>query len=231
MRQLVLELAPAPTPTLENFALGTNARAVAAVRELVSSRSAPLATLYLWGSPGSGRTHLLRAALSAADSAGLSGSYLEPGSFDTAHIEPAPLIALDDVDRLGSDEQLAAFDLFNLQRAAHGRWLAAGERPPAQLALRDDLRTRLGSGVVIELTPLDDDAQLAALRAHAADRGFTIGEDILAYLLRNLRRDMGTQMAILDALDRASLEMKRPLTLPFARGILHGLQPDTSTRP
>jgi DnaA-homolog protein len=206
MQQLLLELAPPPEPTLENFAPGPNARAVAAVRELVAGSETLLSTLYLWGPLGSGRSHLLRAALKA---------------------NPTQLIARDDVHRLTPPEQIEAFDQFNLQRAAGGRWIAAGDRPPGQLAIRADLRTRLGSGVVIELTPLDDDDKLAALRAHAAERGFTIGEDILAHLLRTLRRDMGTQMALLDALDRASLSMKRPLTLPFARAVLQNFLPPT----
>jgi DnaA family protein len=41
--------------------------------------------------------------------------------------------------------------------------------------------------------------------------------------MTHLRRDMGTQIAVLDALDRHSLALKRPLTLPLVRGALAGM--------
>ena len=196
MRQLALDLAPPPAPTLANFAPGANARALAAVRELVDGGGR--AVLYLWGAPGSGRSHLLRAAAT----------------------ERPDLLTLDDVQRLSPPAQIAAFDSFN----THARVLAAGDAPPARLAVRDDLRTRLGSGVVIELVPLADEDKLAALRAHAAERGITIASEVLEYLFRHLRRDMGTQMAMLDALDRYSLATQRALTVPLAKLALEDLE-------
>lgn len=195
VQQLALDLSPPPTPTLANFAPGANARALAAVRELVAGNG--LSVLYLWGTRGSGRSHLLTAARAAA-----------PG-----------LLALDDVHLLPPEAQIAAFDAFN----AHRRVIAAGDAPPALLDVREDLRTRLGSGVVIELLPLADTDKLAALRAHAAERGISIGSDVLEYLFRHVRRDMGTQMAVLDALDRLSLQTKRPLTVPLAKSALEAL--------
>ena len=115
------------------------------------------------------------------------------------------------------------FNAFNSQRAAGGCVLAAGDVSPANLPLRDDLRTRLASGVVIELAPLADVDKLVALRGHARERGMAISDEVLGYLLRTQGRDMGTQTAVLDALDRYSLETKRPLTLPLARTVIAAL--------
>jgi DnaA-homolog protein len=41
-----------------------------------------------------------------------------------------------------------------------------------------------------------------------------------AYLLTHFRRDMPSLMALLDALDRFSLEQKRAVTLPLLRTML-----------
>ena len=41
-----------------------------------------------------------------------------------------------------------------------------------------------------------------------------------AYLLTHFRRDMPSLMALLDALDRFSLEQKRAVTLPLLRAML-----------
>ena len=59
-RQLLLEIIPAQGPTLAATVPGSNAAAVAAVAGLERGRA-----LYLWGPPGSGRSHLLRATAGA----------------------------------------------------------------------------------------------------------------------------------------------------------------------
>jgi DnaA family protein len=117
------------------------------------------------------------------------------------------------------------FDAINEARAAGAAVVAAGASAPMQLALREDLRTRLGSGVVLELAPLSDAEKAAALRGRAAALGMKLPDDVLAHLLTRLRRDMGTLIAVLDALDRHSLAHKRPLTLPFVRAALKSLEP------
>ncbi len=88
--------------------------------------------------------------------------------------------------------------------------------PPARLPLRDDLRTRLGWGLVYEVVPLADADKPAALAAYARARGFALSADVIAYLLAHGRRDMPTLVATLAALDRHSLATKRPITVPPA---------------
>ena len=47
-----------------------------------------------------------------------------------------------------------------------------------------------------------------------------LSDEILTYLLTHARRDMASLMHLLDALDLASLQAKRALTLPFVRDVL-----------
>ena len=47
--------------------------------------------------------------------------------------------------------------------------------------------------------------------------------ELIAYLLRHFDRDMGTQIAMLDALDRYSLQRQRPITLPLLKEALRAL--------
>ena len=196
-QQLILALAPPPAPTLAGFFPGRNAAALAAVAALLEpSPRDPF--VYLFGAAGSGRTHLLEAVRTAA---------------------PDVEIA-DDVDQLSESAQIALFDRYNQTRATGGRFIAAGNRSPAQLTLREDLRTRLGWGLAFELVPLSGDERLAALHAHAADRGMRVPDEIFEYVARRVQRDMGTQVAVLDALDRYSLEHKRALTVRLAREVL-----------
>jgi DnaA family protein len=76
---------------------------------------------------------------------------------------------------------------------------------------------------VLQLHPLSDAEKAAALSAHAAGRGMSLDGELIAYLLSHFDRDMGTQIALLDALDRHSLQRKRPLTLPLVKEALRSL--------
>ena len=202
MQQLLLELAPPPPPTLENFSPGRNGAAVKALREALSGGEG---FVFLWGPGGSGKTHLLRAFSSAASAA------------------TREAVAADDVARLGDAGQLELFDLCNRLRAAGGSLAASAEAPPAQLALRADLRSRLASGIVLQLHPLSDAEKATTLAARAAERGMALDRELIAYLLGHFDRDMGTQIAMLDALDRYSLQRQRPLTLPLIKEALRAL--------
>jgi DnaA family protein len=50
-----------------------------------------------------------------------------------------------------------------------------------------------------------------------------LDRELLEYLLSRFDRDMGTQIAMLDALDRYSLQRKRPITLPLLKEALRSL--------
>jgi DnaA family protein len=197
MRQLPLEISLPGEPSFENFLPGDNAEALARVRELAQGRLRE-AIVYLWGETGSGRSHLLRAAVRANPS----------------------LVVVDDVQALDAAAQQRLFSAINAARDGLGPVLAAGPTAPAALDLRADLRTRLAWGLVYQLKPLSEPEKLRYLQAEAARRGLALSDEIAAYLLARVPRDMATLAALLEALDREALARKRPLTLPLVREVL-----------
>jgi DnaA family protein len=198
-RQLALPLSASPTPTLENFVPGANGELLARLRELAEGR-APDAVIYLWGAPGAGRSHLLAASA-------------RPG-----------VILADVVEMLDGTGQQVLLNAINDAREDGGTVLAAGASPPAQLALREDLRSRLGWGLVYEVKPLTDAERAVYLRAEAARRGLRLADEVVWYLLTHVRRDMPSLRALLEQLDRASLEQHRPVTLPLVREALKAFE-------
>jgi DnaA family protein len=70
---------------------------------------------------------------------------------------------------------------------------------------------------------MSDADKAAALSAHAAGRGMKLEGGLIAYLLSHFDRDMGSQIALLDALDRYSLQRKRGVTLPLLKEALRSL--------
>ena len=88
------------------------------------------------------------------------------------------------------------------------------------LPLREDLRTRIGSGLVLQVHPLTDGEKRAALVQHADGRGLKLPDEVLSYLLSRHARDMGSLVALVEALDRYSLQTRRAVTLPLLREAL-----------
>jgi DnaA-homolog protein len=197
MQQLPLEMLRPAEPDFQNYVAGANSEALARVRALAAG-ALPEAIVYLWGETGSGRSHLLRAAARA-----------NPG-----------LVVVDDVELLDELSQQALFIAINAARDGESAVLAAGSAPPAGLALREDLRTRLAWGLVYQLKPLTDVDKTVHLHTEADRRGLRLGDDVISYLLTHLPRDLTSLNAVLDAIDRHSLARQWPVTLPLVREAL-----------
>jgi len=197
MQQLPLAISPPIEAQFANFIAGPNGEALARVRELAAGAT-PERIVYLWGAPGCGRTHLLLAA---------------------ARANPA-LVVADDVETLDATRQQALFVAINEARDGGPGVLATGAKPPAQLELRDDLRTRLAWGLVYELLPVRDEDKVGHLKSLAAARGLRLSDDIARYLLHRLPRDLASLQAALEVLDRYSLIRQRALTLPLVKEAL-----------
>jgi DnaA family protein len=224
VRQLTLDIAATPAPTLRNFAVGRNAEVLVALTRWLGGE--PRAScLYLWGVNGAGKTHLLSAAVRAVREGGAPARLCSPGQGEVSLAglnAPAPdePVAVDDVERLDPSAQAALFSLFVLPEEERPRLLLAGAFAPAALPLREDLRTRIGGGLALQVHQLSDDEKIEALRAHARERGFELPLDAATHLLRHARRDLPSLMGVLDALDEYSLREKRPVTAALLREVL-----------
>ena len=242
-RQFALDISHTPTPSLNNFLAGENLALHSTLQDIVQfwethspriSSENPLDQrwIYWWGPEGSGRTHLLSAIGSAAEGLGLeyfpmtpnepiSWVRLEERLPSLSSCNQASVITVDDVDRL--DERLVA-SLFRVLNAVQGseaiHIFMAGNSAPGTLKLREDLRTRLGWGLVFQTHLLDDDEKMEALQQAARARGLVLSPDVLPWLLNRFYRDMPNLMALIDALDAYSLETKRAVTLPLVRELL-----------
>lgn len=225
MKQLVLDIRPDAPPTLDNFVAGANAELVETLSLIAPATQTPadLPTrhVYLWGPPGSGRSHLLRAAATLAGDSGRPVHLLRAAEVVDGLPETAgALLAIDDVDHLAPTAQIALFNAFNRARGNAQSLLLAGPAAPLGLDLREDLRTRIGQALIFEVQPLDDASRAAILATLAERRGLRLADDVVDFLLRHGRRELSSLLAVLDALDVASLERKRPITLPLLREMM-----------
>lgn len=230
MRQLTLDLSAPVRPTLDNFVIGANAETHRAVTDFVAGNLRET-VLYLWGPAGAGKTHLLKSVADAFEASGRRTFYVGYGTAGAIDSDLAgiDLLAADDVERLDLLGESEFFNIYNTLRDSGRRLIAAGSAPPASLRLRADVVTRLGWGLVYQVHPLTDEEKVSALCDHARERGFSLTPDITDHLLNRVRRDMPTLLAVLDAIDRHSLEYRKPVTLALVRQVLResGAVPDS----
>lgn len=221
MRQLALDFAVPPSPTLDNFVAGRNAELLQSLRAFAAGGVGER-FIYIWGMPGSGRSHLLQGMVAAARATGADAVYVAC-SGDTqfgGEFGQAEYVAVDNANCLGEAAQVALFNIYNALRERQGALLVSGDAPPVQLRLREDLVTRLGWGLVYQVHALSDEEKAQALTRHAQARGIRLSAEVCDYLLNRVRRDMPSLLAMLDALDRYSLETKRQITVPMVRELL-----------
>lgn len=215
--QFVLDLSGPEPPGFDNFVAGANREALSTLKALARDESRESGVL-LWGAPGVGKSHLLRAAASAAASRRFVVAREVPQNLPSPEQVPASaLVIVDRVDEADAAAQGALFTLLNHLATNGGQWIAAAAVPPARLALREDLRTRIALGLVFEITALADGDKAQALEAYARERGFRLSSEVIAYLLAHGRRDMPSLVATLAALDRHSLATQRAVSVPLIR--------------
>ena len=212
-QQLLLDLGPAPAPSLINFLAGANAQALAAITAAAAG-DAPAPFITLWGPQGAGKTHLLRASQAV-----LLNPDSTPAAFAAAG--QSPLIAADDVPAWSDWQQQALFNLYNEARQNHAPViLASTTQPLADLALREDLRTRLAWGLVFGLSPLSDQQAVAAVALHVRARGLTVHDEVVPYILNRFARDMGSLMRVVEAVDTYAMQNKRLITVALVRDMI-----------
>jgi DnaA family protein len=230
MKQLLLNLDLRHAQTFASFVVGEQVELIALMQRFAEGKTGVLGerAVYIWGEHGAGKTHLLQALQCAHNSRCLTQSH----SIDEFEFDPTiGLYLIDDCHQLDDVKQIAAFNLYNQVRERGGLWVATGDAAPALLSLREDLRTRLGWGLVFQLNGLTDQQKINALEHAAAARGVTLPEGALPYLITHFRRDMPSLSALLDALINLSLEIKRPITMPFVREVMNQFIADGASNP
>ena len=229
MKQLALDIGLATGPTLGRFFSGPNEAALQHLRIAVGDGSqafyrSPVPT-YLWGEPGSGKSHLLHAVRQSLREQACSVGWLDPSVAEPPEFDERwAAVILDDAHLYNTAQQATAFNWFvNAVNPPSGspRWvLAAGSLPPADLPLRDDLRSRLGWGHVFQLQLLSEIERRAVLRQEADTRGVFLGDDVMDYMLNHFFLVFVSLMQLLDDLDAFALRTQRAITIPLHKTMM-----------
>ena len=229
IRQFPLDLRWPSHQRLDAFHPGDNQAALREVTALV--QDARHAWLFVHGTGGTGKSHLLIGACRAAIEAERPARYLSlasvpaPRAAAFADLEAAGLVAIDDVQAIAGDREAARglFDLYNRAGAAGASMLFAGNASPAELGLAlPDLVSRLSACTQCALRPPGDGDRRAMLKLLAGRMGLRLDDDVLDWWFARQPRDPVSLVALLQRIDRAALAAQRRVTIPFLRELLGG---------
>ena len=225
MKQIPLAIAFDTVRSFESFLSSSSQLTVQQFRNHLPSTT----PMYVWGPSGSGKTHLLQALVQQQQLRGARVGWFDARTpLPWTHDEAWALVVLDDCQAFNANQQQAAFALF-VEAASHcTAVVAAGRLPPVDLPLRDDLRTRLGWGLVLALQALSEAESRAALRREADHRGLFLSDEVMDYLLTRFERDLKNLMALFDRLDEFAWVNKRAITLPALKQMLVESTPPAS---
>jgi DnaA-homolog protein len=224
MSQLLLDIAPDSQPTLDNFVVGKNLELLSALRQALFGNNSAGGNsercFYVWGETGSGKSHLLQACVRAAQDMQKNAVYAQGSVPHQVMDMGATVVAVDDVEQLDEAAQIELFNLYNQMRENGGMLMVSGKESALHLKVRDDLRTRLGWGLVYQVHGLSDEEKALALLQHAQAKGFVLSPEVTQYLLRHGRRDLPSLLAALDTLDAHSLSLHRVPSVPLLKEVL-----------
>jgi DnaA family protein len=232
--QLVLPVSFRKQDSLENFVVGENSQLLKHVKDVLGNKvdypQASQRICVVTGAVGSGKSHLMLAICEQASLNGLSQQYVDLAQI--INMPPEMLLGLINKDVVCIDNlqsvsaisnwQTAVFDIINQFTEAQGRLLLiATSKPLNEIDYTlEDLQTRLTWGTNYILYALNDDHKRDALENHLKAIGIGYTPDAIGFLLSRTSRDMHELMLVINALDEASLQSKRRITIPFIKSAL-----------
>ncbi|GAB4271996.1 MAG: DnaA regulatory inactivator Hda [Methylomicrobium sp.] len=213
--------------TFANFYPGQNSEIVEHLKQCVAGNGEQ--QIYIWGTHGLGKSHLLKACCVRAHELKKTAFYY---AFDSTALPSLDiLVGLDEYEVVCFDNieaiagkpawEHALFNFYNRHRDRGYRLILSSNCPPNWLTIElPDLKTRLNWGLTLKLQEWSDLECVDALVFKAKQMGFDLTPSVGRFLLNHYARDIASLWRLLDRLDRETLAAKRKLTLPFIKKIL-----------
>ncbi len=238
MTQLLLPLRTPPRFTFESLIVHEGIRtAVSTIQSVYGTGELPLPPLFLHGPPGTGKTHILNAVASLLESRFASktarvkciSASVEPPWFPDLEalisdpIDPAAgllAVIVDDAHLANDEDSAHLWSLSNKLTRSGAPLILAARTPPEEIfPANAHLRSRIVSGLVFALEPPEDPIRMLIVDKIARDKNVRISREVCAYLVSRKSRNVMELERLLDILDRASLELKRRITIPLAKAL------------
>ncbi|MBM2616877.1 chromosomal replication initiator protein DnaA [Actinoplanes sp. LDG1-06] len=236
-----------PKYMFETFVIGSSNRfAHAAAVAVAESPAKAYNPLFIYGSSGLGKTHLLHAIGHYATTLGHARSvrYVSTEEFTNDFINSlrddktqafqrryrdVDILLIDDIQFLENRErtQEEFFHTFNTLHNANKQIVISSDRSPRQLAtLEDRMRTRFEWGLLADIQPPDLETRIAILQKKAAQERMYAPADVLEFIASRVSNSIRELEGALIRVTAFASLTRSPVQLSLAEEVLRDFMPD-----
>ncbi len=220
-RQLAFDLPLDSRHGIEDFLIGPSNETAYGLVEAWPNW--PDAWLRLIGPEGAGKTHLAAIWAQIAHAWTVQASAIRQA--DVPHLVSSGALVVEDCDS-GPRDEPALFHLMNAMKAKGGSLLLTARTAPDFWGLGvPDLLSRLRLAPHATIGPPDDALLRAVLVKLFIDRQLVVDTSIIEALMLRMERSFAAASALVEALDKLSLERGRRVTRLLAGEVLATLFP------
>ena len=236
-----------PRYTFETFVVGPfNQLAHAAARALVDRPGLIYNPLFIYGSTGRGKTHLIQAVGNhfKKTRSGVKVLYVTSERFAVDYINAVKagrannfkdqyrnndVLIMDDVQFIANTEktQEELFHLFNALHDSNKQIVFSSDKHPMLLpGFEDRLKGRFQAGMIAEIPEPDVESRVAIIRAKIDLHGFSLSDDIIQHIAENVRGNIRELEGILNMIVCRSQLKGRLVSLQDVRALIkHNIKP------
>ena len=236
-----------PRYTFETFVVGPfNQLAHAAAKAVLDHPGATYNPLFIYGSTGHGKTHLIQAIGNhfKKSHANKKVLYVTSEKFAVDYINSVragnannfknqyrqyDVLIMDDVQFIANTEktQEELFHLFNALRDNNKQIVFSSDKHPMLLpGFEDRLKGRFSGGMIAEIPEPDIESRTAIIKAKLENHGFSIPEDIIQFIAESVRGNIRELEGVLNMIVCKSQLKGKAISQADVRALVkHNLKP------
>ena len=229
--------------TFENFIVGNSNKLAHAASVAVANHPTAYNPLFLYGAPGLGKTHLMKAIANKIKDTTPSFNIIFVKGEDftnelirsierknTAEFKDkyrnADMLLIDDIQFIAGKAatQEEFFHTFNALYDAGKQIILTSDRPPKDIQhLEDRIKSRFEGGLIVDIQPPDTELRIAILKRKAQIMNIKLSDEVLTFLGENVKNNIRTLEGVIKKLGAYSFVNGTTITTEIARNVLSGV--------
>ncbi|MEA4832224.1 MAG: chromosomal replication initiator protein DnaA [Oscillospiraceae bacterium] len=237
--------------TFENFIVGnTNKYAHAVCLAVANNPAKDYNPLFIYGSSGVGKTHLLFAITNKILKSGKAKNvlYVKGEEFTNQMISSlaqnkpmyyfrdkyrnVDVLLMDDIQFIAGKVAIQEefFHTFNALHEQGKQIILTSDRPPKDIqTLEERLKTRFEWGLIVDIQPPDLELRIAILKRKSESMGINVPDEVIFYLAEQIKSNIRQLEGAIKKLNAYSLLNDTPIDIKFAKDCIQDIV--TGTEP
>ena len=237
--------------TFDNFIVGNNNRFAQAALAVSQNPAKAYNPLFIYGSVGVGKTHLLHAiakqirqnhpeyTIQITTSEKFTNEMINSLKDKKINLfkqkyRNIDVLIIDDIQFLAGKEatQEEFFHTFNELHGNDKQVILSSDRPPKDIpTLQDRLKTRFSCGLIADIQPPEFETRIAILRKKMEDLNLHINDEILHYISTQIPSNVRELEGALTRISAYAALLNTEITLSIASNVIKDMVSEKSEKP